>query len=161
MSAAAVVVGVDGSPSSIDALRWAADYARLAGSPLLAVSAWHWPVAMVISVPVPEGFDPTAEAQQTLDSVLADELGKDPGFPVTTRVAEGAAAQALIAASHGPGCWSSAAADTADSPGCCSDQSASSARTTRHARWSSCVIMARTRPNKPAQDQVGGLPPAT
>ena len=49
MSAAAVVVGVDGSTASIDALRWAADYARLSDSPLLAVSAWHWPVAMVIA----------------------------------------------------------------------------------------------------------------
>jgi nucleotide-binding universal stress UspA family protein len=96
-----VVVGVDGSPASIDALRWAADYARLAGAPLLAVSAWHWPVAMVVSVPVPEGFDPIAEGQKTLDAILADELGKDPGFPVTTQVTEGAAAQALIAASHG------------------------------------------------------------
>jgi nucleotide-binding universal stress UspA family protein len=101
MSADAVVVGVDGSTASIDALRWAADYARLSGAPLLAVTAWHWPVAMVISVPVPQGFDPMAEAQQTLDSILADELGADPGFPVTTRVAEGAAAQALINASHG------------------------------------------------------------
>jgi nucleotide-binding universal stress UspA family protein len=101
MSAAAVVVGVDGSTASIDALHWAADYARLCGSPLLTVSAWHWPVAMVISVPAPEGFDPMAEAQQTLDAILADELGTDPGFPVTTRVTEGAAAQALIDASHG------------------------------------------------------------
>ena len=101
MSAAAVVVGVDGSTASIDALRWAADYARLSGSPLLAVSAWHWPVTMVISVPAPEGFDPMAEAQQTLDAILADELGTDPGFPVTTRVTEGAAALALVDASHG------------------------------------------------------------
>ncbi len=72
--------GSTARPLSIDALRWAADYARLSGSPLLAVSAWHLPVAMVIAVPAPEGFDPMAEAQQTLDAILADELGTGPGL---------------------------------------------------------------------------------
>jgi nucleotide-binding universal stress UspA family protein len=100
-SAGAVVVGVDGSPASKDALRWAADYARLSGTPLLAISAWHWPVAMVVALPAPQDFDPMAEAQSALDAILAEVLGSDPGFPVTTRVVGGAAAQALIEASHG------------------------------------------------------------
>ncbi len=97
----AVVVGVDGSPASKDALRWAADYARLTRTPLLAISAWHWPVTMVVSLPAPVDFDPTADAQRALDAILAEVLGDDPGFPVTTRVVGGAAAEALIAASHG------------------------------------------------------------
>ncbi len=97
----AVVVGVDGSLSSTDALRWAADYARLTGTPLKAVSAWHWPVTMVVSVPLPEEFDPMQEAQQTLDSILAEVLGTQPGFPVSTLVQGGAAASVLIEASRG------------------------------------------------------------
>jgi nucleotide-binding universal stress UspA family protein len=97
----AVVVGVDGSPASEDALRWAADYARLTNSPLLAVSAWHWPVTMVVALPVPEGFDPVSEAQTSLDSILAEVLGKDPGVAVTTQVVGGPAAQVLIEASRG------------------------------------------------------------
>ncbi len=98
---AAVVVGIDGSPASEDALRWALDYARLTGAPLLAVTAWHWPVAMVVTPPVPEGFDPMSEAQASLDAVLTEVVGENPGIPVTSRVVGGAAAEALIDASHG------------------------------------------------------------
>lgn len=38
-----VVVGVDGSTGSRDAVRWAAEYAKLAGADLRAVSSWRWP----------------------------------------------------------------------------------------------------------------------
>jgi nucleotide-binding universal stress UspA family protein len=38
-----VVVGVDGSTGSRDAVRWAAEYAKLAGAELRAVSSWRWP----------------------------------------------------------------------------------------------------------------------
>ncbi len=38
-----VVVGVDGSTGSRDAVRWAAGYARLAGAELRAVASWRWP----------------------------------------------------------------------------------------------------------------------
>ena len=36
----AIVVGVDGSEAALEALRWAADEARLRSVPLVAVSAW-------------------------------------------------------------------------------------------------------------------------
>ena len=38
---ASIVVGVDGSPSSLSALRWAARQARLTGAPLRVVHAYH------------------------------------------------------------------------------------------------------------------------
>jgi nucleotide-binding universal stress UspA family protein len=38
-----LVVGVDGSPSSIDAVRWAARYAELTGSDVEAVTTWSAP----------------------------------------------------------------------------------------------------------------------
>ena len=38
-----VVVGVDGSTGSRDAVRWAAGYARLAVAELRAVASWRWP----------------------------------------------------------------------------------------------------------------------
>ncbi len=38
-----IVVGVDGSPSSKDALRWAARYAELTGAPIHALIAWQLP----------------------------------------------------------------------------------------------------------------------
>lgn len=48
-----VVVGVDGSSGSIQALRWALDYARRLPSTLKVVTAWHTPA------------HPTAPAQWT------------------------------------------------------------------------------------------------
>jgi nucleotide-binding universal stress UspA family protein len=38
-----VVVGVDGSPASIDAVRWAARYAEMTGGKLEAVTSWLFP----------------------------------------------------------------------------------------------------------------------
>jgi nucleotide-binding universal stress UspA family protein len=91
-----VLVGVDGSPASKDALSWAADYARLTGTPLKAVSAWHWPVSLVGALPMPEGFDPMGDAHTALEAILAEVLGADPGFPVTTQVVGGPASAVLI-----------------------------------------------------------------
>ena len=44
-----VVVGVDGSESSLAALRWAVRQAELTGAPLEIVSAWEWPVLEALS----------------------------------------------------------------------------------------------------------------
>jgi hypothetical protein len=52
------VVGIDGSASSISALRWAVRQAQLTGSVVQAVMAWQYPV-----VPgVPEGEQSRANA---------------------------------------------------------------------------------------------------
>ena len=39
-----VIVGVDGGPDSRQALKWAADYARSAGAPLVALTVFDLPV---------------------------------------------------------------------------------------------------------------------
>ena len=41
-----IVVGVDGSPSSIEALEWALGQAILTGSTIDAVCAWHYPSSL-------------------------------------------------------------------------------------------------------------------
>lgn len=41
-----IVAGVDGSPSSTSALRWAVRQAALTGAAVDAVIAWHYPVAV-------------------------------------------------------------------------------------------------------------------
>ena len=38
-----IVVGVDGSPASVDALRWAARQAELTGAAVEAVISWDYP----------------------------------------------------------------------------------------------------------------------
>ena len=98
-----IVAGVDGSDSSLSALRWAIRQARLTGAAVDAVAAWHFPAASYGYVPVGTGEDYDFEA--IAEKVLADAISSalDPGSDVLVRshVIEGNAAQALIDASDG------------------------------------------------------------
>ena len=81
MSAPAVpviVVGVDGSTGSRDAVRWAAEYARLAGGELRAVASWRWPNYITR---IPPGVDLPADTARTLhEASVAIKLGLEPFF---------------------------------------------------------------------------------
>jgi nucleotide-binding universal stress UspA family protein len=91
-----IVVGVDGSPPSLAALRWAAGQALLQRRELHIVVAWHMPSSLGWPAPVPEDFDPAEPAL----TVLADgaQLVRDdyPAVTVKTHAEEGLAAQCLI-----------------------------------------------------------------
>jgi len=67
----AVVVGIDGSPTSDVALRWAADEAARRDADLHVVHAWQVPV---VTIPAAEQMVDAAEAagRQVLDRALAD-----------------------------------------------------------------------------------------
>ena len=56
-----VVVGVDGSPESVAALKWAAAYGRPRCSRLRAVMAWHYPAPVG---PAPVGVAPAAISEE-------------------------------------------------------------------------------------------------
>ena len=47
-----VVVGIDGSDASIDALGWAAAQAERTGAALEAVTAWQWPLSLGNALPL-------------------------------------------------------------------------------------------------------------
>ena len=85
-----VVVGVDGSPSSKEALAWAGRWAKLSGTSLLAVTAWSFPTMYGWGgpAPLPEDFDPEAIARGSLEESVSQVLGEHPGIEVTTEVAE-------------------------------------------------------------------------
>lgn len=75
-----VVVGIDGSPESAEALRWAIDYARLAGADIHAVIAWENTLGFGF---VPAGAHSLeSEARHaidhTVDKVLAELEGPVP-----------------------------------------------------------------------------------
>ena len=104
-----IVVGVDGSDASRDALRWAAEEARLRSAPLVAVHAWSFVPAQPIGDPgmlaVPAG-DLAGQlgaendaAQIGLDQAVEDALGADSDIELERRLAEGDAGEALVAAS--------------------------------------------------------------
>src|SRR5271155_5876492 len=80
-----IVVGVDGSASSITALQWAVRHAQLTGSVVQAVTAWQDPHGVVPAVP--EDLDFEAESRRALDSAIARAFSG--GAPVqVTRVVE-------------------------------------------------------------------------
>ncbi|GAB2731415.1 universal stress protein [Nocardioides pakistanensis] len=90
-----VVVGIDGSESSKQALRWAVRQAELTGAELVAVTAWHLPEMYAY---VSRDYD--VDAANLLDGVLKEVLDPPPDVPVTRRVMEGRAASVLIDASQ-------------------------------------------------------------
>ena len=91
-----IVVGVDGSPCSLEALRWAARQAELTGAELHAVMAWSLPE---IYGYVPRDF--AGETREALADAIQQALGAPPRVPVIAQVVEGHAAEALIDASRG------------------------------------------------------------
>lgn len=97
-----IVVGVDGSPNSVEALRWAHAEAGVRGGHLVALFAWGF---------VPPGhpgdghaFDVgygSGQADAALAAAIVEALGPDAAGPVERRVVCGPAAGELLAAGVG------------------------------------------------------------
>jgi nucleotide-binding universal stress UspA family protein len=87
-----IVVGVDGSGSSVQALRWAARQAQLAGATVHAVAAWEYPVHYGLT-PYRDLAD---EAGKMLSTAVREALGAQPSVPVRKSVVAGHAAKALL-----------------------------------------------------------------
>ena len=88
-----IVVGVDGSPSSQRAVRWAAQQAKLTGATVRAVSSWRWPNYITI---VPPGVDLASDTRRTLDEVLQEALAGTEDLSITRHVIEGPPGPALL-----------------------------------------------------------------
>lgn len=99
--AARVVVGIDGSPASLDALGWAARQAEMTNSSLDIVMSWDWPPAYGWTVSFPTGYDPEEAVQEVLDEAKAAMEEKYPNMEITIRGVKGHPAPALVEASKG------------------------------------------------------------
>lgn len=119
--AGSIVVGVDGSPASHAALRWAAEEAALRGAAIVAVHAWTYvpppPIGEPGMIPMPAGDlagqleAERAAARAELDAALADafpdgapeglESRLVEGDPAEVLEAESASADLLVVGSHG------------------------------------------------------------
>jgi nucleotide-binding universal stress UspA family protein len=100
-----IVAGVDGSPSSMAALRWATGQAGLTGATVDAVIAWHYPVLAAsggYGLAVPElGPD---DFREIAEKTVAGAIGAlSPARDVRVRplVVEGDPARVLLDASAG------------------------------------------------------------
>lgn len=97
-----IVVGVDGSEESKDALAWAARQAELTGATLQAVMTWNIPTAAYTAFgPVLTDYDFGAQADRTLHDTLREVLGEHPGLQVSTEVVESHPAPKLLEAAEG------------------------------------------------------------
>ncbi|MEV0271463.1 universal stress protein [Hamadaea sp. NPDC050747] len=104
-----VVVGVDGSPSSVQALRWAADYAAATGADLVAVTAWQVPSGMGSGAAVLPGEDFENAAWEVVDKALATAAVApttrivERGDPATVLLDHAKDADLLVVGSRGHG----------------------------------------------------------
>ncbi len=96
-----IVVGVDGSDSSMRALDWALNQAELTSASVLVVAAWHWPVALAWGIPLAPPYCPADEAEPIMADVLAPICSRHPGVKIESRIVEGHPAPALVDASRG------------------------------------------------------------
>jgi len=100
-----ILVGVDGSDSSKNALRWAASQARLYGAQLEALTAWSlvpaysWSGALWIALPGEP--DPAALAEKLLVAAIDEVFGEQRPDDLQIVVTEGRAARELIERSEG------------------------------------------------------------
>lgn len=97
-----IVVGVDGSAASKDALAWAARQGQLTGARVEAVMVWHVPTsAYGAPIASPTDYDFGAQAQHVLEATVAEILGDGPKVEVLIRVVEGHPTPKLLAAADG------------------------------------------------------------
>lgn len=97
---AIVVVGVDGSTSSLLALDWAVDYAVLSGAALEIVAAWDWPRSYGWAGPLPEGYNPADDAVRMLSECEERARERQAAVPTSTSSTQGNAAEVLVQASR-------------------------------------------------------------
>ena len=100
-----IVVGVDGSPPSRAALRWAIRQARFTGGTVNAVMAWQIPMMLQnyswAPIYVEESGDFTKGARKRIDAVLSEEIEPADSQLVRSRVVHGHPAQVLLDAAAG------------------------------------------------------------
>lgn len=100
-----IVVGVDGSESSKQALRWALRQAEATGSVLEAVTAWEYPQLYGSLGWMPplseEEVDFERIARQVLLDAVKEVAGPEPSVELRTTVAFGPPTSVLLEASRG------------------------------------------------------------
>jgi len=95
-----IVVGIDGSPSSLAALEWAANQAELTGATLDVLMTWEWPYSYGWSM-IPTDYDPAHDSEKLLDEVLDPLRKARPGLSIQPTVLEGHPAPLLVKLSSG------------------------------------------------------------
>lgn len=106
-----IVVGVDGSPESVLALKWAQTLAQPLNATITAVTAWH--METVFGSYIVPDWDPNDGARQILKDAVEEAFGGNPpegfngicvrGRPAQVLMEQSKSAQMLIVGSRGHG----------------------------------------------------------
>ncbi len=96
-----IVVGVDGSPSSIAALAWAAEQAERTGAVVEATAVWQWPANYGSPLVAMSGLDPGQEASSSLERCITEVARDHPQAVIKAQVVQGVASQVLVQLSRG------------------------------------------------------------
>jgi nucleotide-binding universal stress UspA family protein len=99
-----VVVGVDGSDSSKQALRWGVHYAGLTGGTVTAVTAWEFPPMHGARWLPPSSTDAAAledRSRKAVTDAVAEVAGERPPVEVAAEVRYGRPAVVLLEAAEG------------------------------------------------------------
>jgi nucleotide-binding universal stress UspA family protein len=92
-----VIVGFDGSPSALGALRWAAALARAHGDRLLVVRSWQYPASSPLPFSRRQSLPPADEVDRELRRETADVVEAEVGdVAADSEVVRGPAAANLI-----------------------------------------------------------------
>ena len=103
--ASRIVVGVDGSPSSRMALRWALRQANFTGGTVDAILAWQIPMVLQsygmapVYVEQDGGFE--EDAKKTIEAVISEEVAPADSQRVRSLVIHGNPSQVLLDAAVG------------------------------------------------------------
>lgn len=100
----ALVVGVDGSPGSLAALRWAVAQARLLGAEVVAVHVWERTAPLRAPYAPATGcataVDDRCRADRLLDEAVSRLLEAEPDAHIHPLLAEGATVPELLQHAH-------------------------------------------------------------
>ncbi len=95
-----IVVGVDGSGASVDAIKWAVTQASLTGASVEAIICWSIPVSFGVAMGAVESVDWESNSQEIIDAAVNEAVG-DIGTAITKKNVQGHPADILVEASKG------------------------------------------------------------
>lgn len=95
-----VIVGIDGSPQSKQALRWSAQVAAASGARLVAVAAWDYPSTYGWAA-WPQDWDLARDTRKILDSTVDEVFAAHRPADLELSVKQGSAAAVLLDESKG------------------------------------------------------------
>lgn len=96
-----IIVGIDGSDSSKNALRWAARLAPALSATIHAIVAWEYPIVFGLEGGVPGVWKPDETAKEILSNTLDAVFGKERPVGLRGSISQGHPTFVLLDASKG------------------------------------------------------------